>query len=119
MKNNIRLAAIGDLTKLPAKSQKALQEGMKESGVPYSGKFGFVDTEMWWPTTHMVSPANEALSCDSCHAKQGRLASLAGFYLPGRDSFALTDRIGLLLLLLTLAGIAVHALMRLVMRRRR
>ena len=98
---------------------KALQAGMKDTGVPYSGKFGFVDTEMWWPTTHMVAPADEALSCDSCHAKQGRLAALGGFYLPGRDEFPLTDRVGKALFLMALLGIAVHAAVRVVMHRRR
>lgn len=97
---------------------KALEAGMAKSDVPYSGSYGFIDTEMWWPTTHMVSPAAEALSCDSCHAKEGRLASLSGFYLPGRDQFAGTDRIGMILLALSLAGILLHAAIRFFMARR-
>jgi len=97
---------------------KALSAGMAGSDLPYSGKFGFVETEMWWPTTHMVAPANEALKCGACHARDGRLAKLAGFYLPGRDGFALTDRIGLWLLAMTLAGVALHAGLRILSRRR-
>jgi octaheme c-type cytochrome (tetrathionate reductase family) len=93
---------------------KALRAGMAGSDVPYSGKFGFVETEMWWPTTHMVAPASEALDCGSCHARDGRLANVAGFYLPGRDGFALTDRIGLIALALALAGIAVHVALRVI-----
>jgi octaheme c-type cytochrome (tetrathionate reductase family) len=91
---------------------KALRAGMAGSDVPYSGKFGFVETEMWWPTTHMVAPASQALDCGSCHAKDGRLENLGGFYLPGRDGFAMTDRIGLWLLALALAGIAIHVALR-------
>ncbi len=97
---------------------KALAAGMAGSDVPYSGKFGFVETEMWWPTTHMVAPANEALQCAECHAKDGRLDNLAGFYLPGRDGFAITDRVGLWLLALALAGVVLHATARIVLRRR-
>ena len=97
---------------------KAIEQGMAKTQVPYSGNYGFVDTEMWWPTTHMVSPAAEALSCDSCHAKQGRLTSLSSIYLPGRDQFARTDRIGMMVLILSLAGIALHAGIRLFMTRR-
>ena len=99
--------------------EKSLAAGMKEAGVPYSGEFGFVDTEMWWPTTHMVAPAEEALSCDSCHAQDGRLEGLAGVYLPGRDSFEITDRIGLAALFLSVLGVFGHGLIRVVMHLRR
>lgn len=92
---------------------KAITAGMQNSGVPYSGQYGFVETKMYWPTTHMVAPASEALDCGSCHAKQGRLAGLGGFYLPGRDGFPMTDRIGIGLLLLSLLGITLHAMIRL------
>src|SRR5690606_28834140 len=96
---------------------KALKAGMAGSDVPYSGKFGFVETEMWWPTTHMVAPANEALQCDSCHAKDGRLAKVADIYIPGREGFGMTDRVGLILLALALAGIALHVVLRVVVGR--
>lgn len=98
---------------------KALRAGMAGSDVPYSGEFGFVETEMWWPTTHMVAPASEALSCGQCHARDGRMAGLAGIYLPGAVGFELTDRIGLWLLALALIGVIVHAILRLMAGRRR
>lgn len=98
---------------------KAIAAGMRDSGVPYSGQFDFVETRMYWPTTHMVAPAVEALDCGSCHAKQGRLARLGGFYLPGRDGFETTDRIGIAVLVLALLGVAVHALLRIFGGRRR
>ena len=91
---------------------KALRAGMAGSDVPYSGKFGFVETEMWWPTTHMVAPAKEALKCDTCHAQNGRLAKVAGIYIPGRDGFAMTDRLGIILIALALAGIGLHVAIR-------
>jgi hypothetical protein len=34
---------------------------------------GFIDSEMYWPITHMVAPADEALQCTACHDEAGRL----------------------------------------------
>jgi octaheme c-type cytochrome (tetrathionate reductase family) len=45
--------------------------GMEASGLPYSGSYAFVETEMSWPINHMVAPASEALSCTNCHGKKG------------------------------------------------
>jgi octaheme c-type cytochrome (tetrathionate reductase family) len=42
-------------------------------GLPYSGQYGFAETYMLWPTTHMVQPAANALQCESCHGENGRL----------------------------------------------
>jgi len=39
----------------------------------YSGKYDFAETWMYWPTTHMVQPKEEALQCDDCHSPDGRL----------------------------------------------
>ena len=47
--------------------------GSEATGLPYSGEYGFVDTTMFWPTTHMVGPKEEALQCTSCHSENGRL----------------------------------------------
>lgn len=91
---------------------KSLAAGMAETDVPYSGEYAFAETQMWWPTTHMVAPADEALACDDCHAKEGRLAALGGFYLPGRDRFGQTDQMGLALLALSLAGVFGHGAIR-------
>ncbi|MCK8601365.1 hypothetical protein K1V27_06635 [Syntrophobacteraceae bacterium DRH4] len=37
------------------------------SGLPYSGKFKWVDTRMHWGIEHEVMPAEMALSCVQCH----------------------------------------------------
>ena len=53
---------------------KAISFGMDYAGLPYSGEYGFVESEMYWPITHMVAPASEALACQDCHtANDGRL----------------------------------------------
>ena len=41
------------------------------TGLEYSGEYGFTETHMFWATTHMVQPAEEALQCDSCHSTTG------------------------------------------------
>jgi len=53
---------------------KAIATGMEDAGLPYSGEYGFVKSQMYWPITHMVSPASEALVCKDCHtAESSRL----------------------------------------------
>jgi octaheme c-type cytochrome (tetrathionate reductase family) len=42
-------------------------------GLPYSGTYGFTETRMYWPTTHMVQPKENALQCNDCHSPEGRL----------------------------------------------
>jgi octaheme c-type cytochrome (tetrathionate reductase family) len=42
-------------------------------GLPYSGSFGFTETYMYWPTTHMVQPKENALQCNDCHSENGRM----------------------------------------------
>jgi len=44
--------------------------GMKSIDLAYSGKFGFIETEMYWPVNHMVPPAEDALTCSDCHTKK-------------------------------------------------
>jgi hypothetical protein len=51
----------------------ALKLGSEAVGLEYSGQFDFAESEMYWPTTHMVIPADESLSCDHCHGPEGRL----------------------------------------------
>jgi octaheme c-type cytochrome (tetrathionate reductase family) len=41
------------------------------TGLAYSGQYGFTETYMYWPSTHMVAPADEALQCDACHSAAG------------------------------------------------
>ena len=85
---------------------------MASAGQPYSGEFDFVETQMLWPINHMVAPKEDALGCASCHAKDGRLASIAGLYAPGSNSSRLLDMVGFGLVLLTLAGVAGHGIAR-------
>ncbi len=47
----------------------ASELGMKSIQLAYSGKFGFVETEMYWPINHMVAPASKALKCTACHSQ--------------------------------------------------
>jgi octaheme c-type cytochrome (tetrathionate reductase family) len=96
----------------------ALAKGMAAAGAPFSGDFGFVETRMTWPITHMVAPKEQALGCPSCHTKGGRLAGISGVYIPGRDSSPLLDTIGFVLLALTLAGTAFHGVMRFIVKKR-
>lgn len=53
--------------------QLAAELGALETGLPFSGSYGFADTIMFWPTTHMVQPASGALQCTACHSEDGRL----------------------------------------------
>ncbi|WP_440995524.1 tetrathionate reductase family octaheme c-type cytochrome [Arhodomonas sp. SL1] len=98
---------------------KALEAGTAYAGQPYSGEFGFVETAMYWPITHMVAPAEDAVTCGSCHARQGRLDALGGFYLPGRDRSVAVDATGWTLVALTLGGVLLHGVARIISRRRR
>lgn len=50
---------------------KAFTNGMKAAGLEYSGSYGVVETEMFWPLDHMVVPAKKALRCGDCHPKNG------------------------------------------------
>ncbi len=49
----------------------AIETGMAYRGVPYSGSYDFVHTRMYWPITHMVAPAENALECNDCHTEEG------------------------------------------------
>lgn len=42
-------------------------------GLKYSGNYGFAETYMYWPTTHMVQPKENALQCADCHAENSRM----------------------------------------------
>jgi len=100
--------------------QRAAEEGMKQIHLPYSGKYGFVETEMYWPINHMVSPKEQTVKCTECHTREnGRLAGLGGFYLPGRDYNAWVEYLGGGILAFTLAGVILHGSARLVMSRKR
>ena len=52
---------------------KALRLGAAQVGLPFSGKVGFVQTEMFWPLSHMVQPKDKALQCIDCHGAGSRM----------------------------------------------
>jgi len=52
----------------------SIAAGMDYAGLNYSGQYDFVESIMYWPTTHMVAPISEALECHECHtAENGRV----------------------------------------------
>ena len=53
--------------------EKALRLGSEDTEQPFSGKFGFAATEMYWPLSHMVATKDKALQCTDCHGDRGRI----------------------------------------------
>ena len=92
-----------------------IAQGMASVNKPYSGEFGFVETEMHWPITHMVAPPKEAVACNECHAKDSLLKDLTGFYMPGRDSFEWLSQLGWLAAALSLLGVLGHMALRIIL----
>lgn len=93
--------------------QTAATAGMKQIGLPYSGEYGFAETEMYWPINHMVAPKENSLACAECHnSTNSRLAGLDDFYLPGRDKSTFLDAIGRYSIILAVIGIIIHGLAR-------
>ncbi|TVQ89341.1 MAG: tetrathionate reductase family octaheme c-type cytochrome [Chromatiaceae bacterium] len=91
----------------------AIEKGMADFGLDYSGDYGFIQTLSWWPITHMVTPKAQALDCGACHRPRGsRLAGLEDIYLPGRDRNRVLDTVGLLGVGGTLSAILLHAFVR-------
>ena len=97
--------------------EKAIETGMKDSGAPFSGKVDFIKTDMSWPITHMVAPKENAVGCNECHTRGGRLDKIEGIYIPGRDSNQLVNLIGWVAAGGTLAGVLLHGLVRIVRRK--
>ncbi len=97
--------------------QKSIEKGMNYAGKKYSGKYGFVETKMYWVISHQVAPKEQALKCQDCHKDKGRLSNLSGFYMPGRpaDHHAGIEFFGSLLIILTLIGVIIHGAIRIVM----
>ena len=97
---------------------KAAEAGMQSVGLPYSGQYTFIPTEMTWPINHQVAPKEQAVGCTQCHTREhSRLAGLNDFYLPGRDRNSQVERLGVGAVLLVLAGVFLHGTGRLVSRR--
>jgi hypothetical protein len=89
--------------------QRASEEGMKMVNLPYSGKYSFVETEMYWPVNHMVSSKSATVKCVECHTRDnGRLANVGGFYMPGRDYNPWVEYFGGGLLVLTIGAVVLH-----------
>jgi octaheme c-type cytochrome (tetrathionate reductase family) len=61
---------------------RSLRLGSAASGIPYSGEFGFAETEMVWNLSHMIAPKGRALQCTDCHGDGGRL-DFAALGYPG------------------------------------
>jgi hypothetical protein len=51
----------------------AFELAEKVTGLDYSGEYGFTETWMYWPTTHMVQPKENSLQCTACHQAGGRM----------------------------------------------
>ncbi len=98
--------------------RKAIEYGMKEFHKPYSGQFGFIETYSYWPITHMVAPKKDALACGECHAREGRLKNVGGFYLPGRDYNKWVDGLGLFAVAAAFLGVMIHGSIRLIFGKR-
>jgi octaheme c-type cytochrome (tetrathionate reductase family) len=96
--------------------EKAIASGMQSVGAPFSGKVDFIRTEMMWPITHMVAPADKALSCEECHSKDSRLQNIEGIYMPGRDASKPLNFLGWALVLAALIGVLIHGAIRIVTR---
>lgn len=92
---------------------ESIKAGMEYVGLDYSGEYGFADTAWAYPTTHMVAPKDNVVACSECHADTGRLANLAGFYMPGRDSNQGLDTLGWLAVAGSFVGVFIHGIVRL------
>jgi len=97
----------------------AIIKGMEYTNLPFSGEYDFVETEYLFQTTHMVAPKEKSLACIECHSRNGRLANLAGFYMPGRDANKGLNIIGWGAVLASLIGVLGHGAGRIVTRKRR
>ncbi|MCE1236259.1 MAG: tetrathionate reductase family octaheme c-type cytochrome [Hyphomicrobiales bacterium] len=96
---------------------KSVAAGMKLENRPFSGEVGFLPTVSNWPITHMVAPKGDAVKCAECHTEKSRLAGLPGIWMPGHSTFRWLDILGYLAFAGTLAGILIHTLARIFMRK--
>ncbi len=51
----------------------AFELAQQRMGLAYSGNYDFTETYMYWPSSHMVQPKENALQCAECHSENGRL----------------------------------------------
>ncbi|MEN8173459.1 MAG: ammonia-forming cytochrome c nitrite reductase subunit c552 [Chloroflexota bacterium] len=69
----------------------AINAGMDYMDLPYSGEYDFVETEMYWPITHMIAPADQALACDDCHIDEGGRLDFVALGYSEEDAHRLTN----------------------------
>jgi hypothetical protein len=98
--------------------QKSVTAGMAYMNLEFSGEVDFVETAFAYPTTHMVAPKDQTVSCESCHQQESRLANLGGFYMPGRDTVPWVEWLARLILVGSLVTVLGHGFWRLVSRSR-
>lgn len=84
--------------------------GMEYNEREYSGSYDFVRSDAYWPINHQVAPKEETLSCIDCHSRDGRLAQLNDFYLPGKSYNAFVDWFGIAVIVLSILGTGSHAI---------
>jgi octaheme c-type cytochrome (tetrathionate reductase family) len=100
---------------------RSIKAGMDYAGLPYSGKFDFIETRMNWFITHMVAPKDKAVACQECHTRSsdGRLVAITDIYLPGRDRKDWVDLLGGLMVVGAIGAGGAHGLARILTRRRK
>ncbi|MFO8067660.1 MAG: tetrathionate reductase family octaheme c-type cytochrome [Bacteroidales bacterium] len=99
---------------------EALKNGMEYLGRPFSGNWDFIETAMYLPVNHMVSPSEEALQCEDCHTRNdGRLKNISGTYIPGQTTISSVDYFGRLVIIISFIGAMAHALFRIVSYKKR
>ena len=69
----------------------AIAAGMEYAGAPYSGQYGFIETVMYWPITHMVAPATDAVTCQECHTNENGRLDFAALGYESSDVYRLTN----------------------------
>ena len=96
----------------------SIEAGMEYAGAPFSGEYDFIESEMYWLVSHMVAPREDALQCEDCHVERekSRMANVAGVYIPGRDH-SIWDSLGTIAIILTLIGVFVHGLFRVIIKK--
>jgi octaheme c-type cytochrome (tetrathionate reductase family) len=52
---------------------QALRLAEPVTGLEYSGSYGWAETAMYWPLSHMVAPKERSLQCAQCHGPHGRM----------------------------------------------
>ncbi|NQT97631.1 MAG: tetrathionate reductase family octaheme c-type cytochrome [Candidatus Marinimicrobia bacterium] len=98
----------------------AAKAGMERVGLPFSGDYDFIETVMFWPINHMVSPKEQSVGCAECHTRdEGRLVKLTGFYMPGRDRIWQIDLLGNLIVIMSVLTVVGHGIIRLIVKSKR